>query len=643
MKGLMRRAVPKLAGAGFVMLLFAMAREPALSGSDRARLAGRFAFERLPLTAAGTPEDRTIRVVHPQVRHIAAWISSVGASVALADLDNDGSPNDYCISDPRGDRVIVGPVAGTSRRFEAFVVDEPAAEHPPFVAPMGCRIADLNEDGLGDVIVYYWGRPPRAWLQRTPDRDGTRVSAASFHAVDLAPPDLRWNTNALATADVDGDGHLDLVVGNYFPDGSRPLDATGADPFEMQASMARSFNGGRNRILLWSGASGGSLPGVAYRDVSDALPPEIADGWTLALAATDLDGDLLPELYFANDFGPDRLLHNRSRPGDIRFALVQGRGHFTTPHSKAIGRDSFKGMGVDVGDLNGDGWLDIFVSNIANEYALEESHFAFISRPDPSFWFAKGIAPYDDLSEELGLARSAFAWEARLADFDNDGVPEALQAIGFIRGTVDRWPELQELAMGNNLMIRHPASWPRFASGDDLSGSLHNPFFVRGSGRRYFDLAPDIGLGMRQVSRGIAVADIDTDGDLDYAVANQWETSYVFRNVGASAGTSLLLRPMRRVRGAPARWRIATGTHARVTLPGGQRLIAYMDGGNGHSGARAPEMHFGLGAIPAGTPVRVDFFWRDDDGVVRQTTRWLPAGAVDARHRQRGATVVLDE
>jgi hypothetical protein len=274
-------------------------------------------------------------------------------------------------------------------------------------------------------------------------------------------------------------------------------------------------------------------------------------------------------------------------------------------------------MGVDFADLNGDGYPDIFVSNIAMTYALLESHFVFESTGHPEL-MKQGIAPYVDRSEPLGLSRSGWAWDAKLADFNNDGTFEALQAVGFVKGQVDRWPELQELAMGNDELLPDPRSWPRFQPGDDLCGNLHNPFFVKSASGRYYDVAVEMGLGESHVSRGIAIADVDGDGRLDYAVANQWEPSLFFHNSSPQPGQFLGLR----LRLAPDR--PAIGAAATVFLPDGRKMTAQVDGGNGHSGKRSQDIHFGLGSVPAQTPLRVTMRWRDAAGVHESTEQLTP-------------------
>ncbi|HEV8628915.1 MAG TPA: CRTAC1 family protein, partial [Thermoanaerobaculia bacterium] len=290
----------------------------------------------------------------------------------------------------------------------------------------------------------------------------------------------------------------------------------------------------------------------------------------------------------------------------------------------------------------GDGLLDLYVSNIAQPWALQESHFLWLSDGHPERMRA-GVAPYVDRGEELGLARSGWSWDARLVDFDNDGVPEAVQAVGFVRGTTNRWPELHELAMGNDNNLSDPRSWHHFVPGDDISGQLTNPFFVRAGDGRYYDLAAAVGLGQSQVSRGIAVADVDGDGDLDFAVANQWETSYFYRNDAPHPGAALeldLRLPALLTRDVEAT-RPAVGAAATVRLPGGRRLVGQVDGGSGHSGERAPVLHFGLGALRAATPLLVDLRWRDGDGRVREGTLTVAPG----RHRillGAGGAVVAD-
>jgi len=366
--------------------------------------------------------------------------------------------------------------------------------------------------------------------------------------------------------------------------------------------------------------------------------PAWATGWTLAAAAADLDGDLLPELYFANDFGPDQLLHNRSSRGVLKFEPVRGVRHLTTPKSKVLGDDSFKGMGVDMADLDGDGVTDIVVSNIAESYALEESHFAFIGTGDAA-QMRTGTAPYVDRSEALGLSRSGWGWDTKIADFDNDSTAEVLQATGFIRGSINRWAELHELAMGNDTLLSNPSVWPRFQPGTQLSpGRLF--FFVRGPGGRYEDLSPDVGLERAQITRGLAIADVDYDGRLDFAVANQWEPSLFYANVSPATGAFLHLSVLRdpiaasvtATAGPPRGAAIpAIGAEVTVRLPDDSRRIAQVDGGNGHSGRRSPEVHFGLGAVARDRALPVAVRWRARDGSTRASTIALQPGAYTLR------------
>ncbi|HEX7287050.1 MAG TPA: CRTAC1 family protein, partial [Candidatus Angelobacter sp.] len=581
---------------------------------------------------------KTIRAVNPRLARLSAWISSVGASVALNDIDGDGLPNDVCYVDTRTDQVIVAPVPGTPQRYKPFVLNPShLAYDATTMAPMGCLPLDVNEDGLMDIVIYYWGRSPVVFLQRESSQP-VELNGASFKAQELMPTVQDWYTNAAIAADLDGDGHVDLVFANYFADGSRILDAHSTYPTEMQDSMSRAYNGGSKRFLLWKSAAGGNAPRVEFSEQMSVLEGPAKSGWTLALAACDLDGDLRPEIYIANDFGPDVLLHNLSTPGHLRFERLFGTRTLMTPASKVLGRDSFKGMGVDCGDLNHDGIPDVAVSNITSEFALEESNLVFLSTGNFNLMQA-GIAPYREASEPLGLARNGWSWDIRFGDFNNGGGLQIVQAAGFVKGNTDRWPELHELAMGNDNLLRHPASWPRVQPGDDLSGRDHNHFFVSSASGRYVDLSTDFGMDDPHVTRGIATADVDGDGLLDFATANQWEDSLFFHNQTSTGNRFLqlyLLLPVngeatpetKVLPGHPARnlrGRFAIGATATLHLPDGRLIVQQVDVSNGHSGKRSPELHFGLGRFDASATVAVDLSWRDANGTIhRETLRLTP-------------------
>jgi hypothetical protein len=161
---------------------------------------------------------------------------------------------------------------------------------------------------------------------------------------------------------------------------------------------------------------------------------------------------------------------------------------------------------------------------------------------------------------------------------------------------------------------------------------------VRAGDGRYYDLATTIGMAEPMCSRGIALADVDGDGDLDLAVANQWEPSYFFRNDAPHAGSFLGLHlwlPLDDL--APTSIRnghqqpggallCAIGASVNVQLPDGRNLSAQVDGGTGHSGKRAPDLHFGLGKIANTSRLDVEIRWRSRNGNVRSQHLKLAPG-----------------
>ena len=286
-------------------------------------------------------------------------------------------------------------------------------------------------------------------------------------------------------------------------------------------------------------------------------------------------------------------------------------------------------MGVDFADLNDDGVPDIYVSNITEPKGLQESQMLFLSTGDITR-MRDGIAPYINRGEALGLSDSGWAWDAKLDDFDNDGIPEALQATGFIKGSSNVWPEIQELATANDVVISNVStSWPKIEAGADLAGDNQNPFFVR-VGDHYVDIAKQIGFGEEYVSRGIAIGDVDLDGSLDLIVSNMWGPASYYHNEHPVACASLslnLLLPVSREHSGettvyqgqqrPDRLgRAAVGAAVTVTRSDGKVLTRQVDGGNGHSGKRSPELHFGLGDSQG--IVKVEIRWRDQHGQVHR-------------------------
>jgi len=333
----------------------------------------------------------------------------------------------------------------------------------------------------------------------------------------------------------------------------------------------------------------------------------------------------------ANDHGPDRMYHNRSTAGHIRFAEVEGVRHALVPKSKRVGHDSFKGMSIDFGDLTGSGRFDMFVSNITTTWGIEESNFLWRNtssdQADARAQLGAGRAPFENEAAKLKMAWTGWGWDAKMADFDNSGYPAVVQADGFVKGQINRWPWLQELAMSNDLMLENPGMWPNAEPGDDISGHEALAFWARGDDGKFVNVSKELGLAVPTPTRGIAVGDTDGNGAQDFAVARQWETPAYYRNDKAGSGDFLGLRLHRPALGATAdtAGSPAYGAQVRIRTADGRTQLAQLDGGGGHSGRRSFDVFFGLGTAGS-QPVSATVSWRDLDGATHTQTLDLTAG-----------------
>jgi hypothetical protein len=632
--------VPGASAIALLAGLFAVAQLPTASASEVKQVASQYQFTEMPIAMPpGYHPTQTIRQVNPAYKNIQSWISSVGAGVAMTDVTGHGRSDGMCIVDTRTNDVVVTytPTAPAADRFTPFVLNAAPLQVDSNMAPMGCVPGDYNGDGRTDFLVYYWGRSPILYLARS---TASTPSPSAYRPVDLLPgadtagqyygPD--WNTNAVTVADFDGTGHPDLFVGNYFPD-SQVLNPNGIDNVQMPSSLSNAKNGGGDYIFRWTGGTSGPNPTVSYQLVPNAIPYVDATGWTLGGATADLTGDGLPDLYIANDFGPGHLLYNDSVPGHIKFSVAIGERTPTTPKSFVLGKGSFKGMGVDFGDLSSNGKFDFMVSNITTAWGLQESNFVFMNNAASGSQMkqdlATGYAPFTQDAEQLGMAWTGWAWDVKMGDFLNSGNLDVVQTDGFIKGTIDRWNWLQEMAMTNDDLLSNPANWPLVQPGDDIAGNQCLAFYAKAPGAGYLNVSQQVGLCAKIPTRGVATADTRGDGHLDLAVARQWGPPAFYANNAPSVGNYLNLDLYRPVAGENAGQGLeglgspAYGTTVQISYPG-HTQVSQLDGGSGSGGKRSFQVAFGLGSYTG--PVTVHMHWLDSSGQLRQQTLTLNPG-----------------
>ncbi len=638
----LRHLLPAFVAIPLLIGLLVGANMAVASPANANQVAAAYKFQGMPIAMPpGYHPTQSIRKVNGAYQHLVSWISSVGAGVAATDATGHGRNDSLCIVDPRTDKVVVtyAPTAPAADQFTPFELNAAPLPVTNVMAPMGCVPGDYNGDGRMDFLVYYWGRTPIVFLARSTAKT---PSASAYKPVELMPEDINgqydgpdWNTNDVTVANFEGNGHPDLFLGNYFPD-SAVLDPNGINNVQMPSSLSDAQNGGGDYMFQWKGGTSGPNPTVNYQIVKNAIPYDDSTGWTLGAATADLTGDGLPDIYIANDFGPGHLLYNVSTPGNLKFSLAWGQRGALTPKSFVLGRGSFKGMGADFSDLADNGKYDLMVSDITTPWGLQESNLVFMNQAangkTMASDLARSFAPFDDEATQMGMAWTGWSWDVKAGDFLNSGSDDEVQTDGFIKGTIDRWNWLQEMAMTNDNLLSNPANWPVVEPGDDIAGSQCPAFYASGGNDKYVNISKQLGMcttADQTPTRGVATADVNGNGHLDFAIARQWGAPIFYSNeskVGNYLGLNLY-RPATgggtAGQGLSGIGTPAYGTTVTIDTPG-HTQISQLDGGSGSAGKRSFEVSFGLGSYNG--PVTAHLQWVDNSGQQHTQTIKLAPG-----------------
>ncbi len=400
----------------------------------------------------------------------------VGGLVVL-DYDGDGDEDLYFVD---GDALpgYQGPPP-RSRLFRndggsfVDVTDRAGVGAPGYGC--GASAADVDADGDLDLYVTAFG-PNRLYRNRG---DGTFEEVAAASGVG----DPRWSA-AAAFADTDLDGDLDLYLSNY-------VDFT-LETHKFCGDEEAGLQG-----YCHPGAYQG-VPDAFYRNRGDGTFEEATEAVGLALEGEaglgvvigDLDRDGWPDIYVANDADPNFLFRNRSDGTFEDWSLLSG-----TSYSE--GGSPEAGMGVNLGDVDGDQRMEIVVTNFeleTNALYGNTGSGLFVDRRFPS-----GVAEPSLLDLAFGVA---------FADLDQDRDLDLVVANGHILDNAKAFNENSRYRQTNSVLAND------------------------GSGR--FARVPEAGMTLERASRGLGVGDLDGDGDLDIAVNNSADAAEVYQNVAGS-------------------------------------------------------------------------------------------------------------
>ncbi len=519
-----------------------------------------------------------------------------GGGVAAGDLNGDGLPEVMLTSNLHGNHLYLN-----KGHFQFQDITDEAGVGGKGYWATGVTMADVNGDGRLDIYVCYAGsiagkrRANELYINQGPDKNG--VPTFKEMAAEYGLDDEGYSTQA-AFFDYDHDGYLDMFLINNSP---RPVSSLALHNIR----DVRDPLGGHK--LFHNDVSG------HFTDVSakaGIYGSEIAFG--LGLVVTDVNRDGWPDIYVSNDFFERDYLYINNHDGT-----------FTEQLDKEMPYISYFSMGLDIADINNDGWPDIYTTDMLpqDEYRLRttssfEDWDAYQAKARNGFHYQlmrnmlqlnNGNGTFSDIGQMAGVARTDWSWSALIADLDLDGNKDIYVTNGIAKDVTSQ-DYVAFLANEQTLTNAKKSGRVDYKSLIDAMTSTklrHYAFRNRGD-LTFADETVDWGLDTPSFGNGATYADLDGDGALDLVVNNTNDEAFVYRN---NARTLLKDNHYLQVTlsgDAPNRF----GVGSKVTLQSGnQTLYQELEPTRGFQSSVDYALTFGLGKIDTVKTVRVD--WPD--------------------------------
>ena len=474
------------------------------------------------------------------VSHAVVAAVVVGAALSLAAAAEDSLP--FSFTNVAAQAGLTATTVFGGRERNRYLLETTGC---------GAAFFDYDDDGWLDAFLvngttlegFAKGQQPTNHLYHNRG-DGTFEDVTA--KAGLTEKRLRWGTGC-AFLDYDHDGKLDLFVANYIDLDLKtaPLPSSGLCRYRgIQVACGPPGLAGGTNALYHNRGDG------TFEDVSEKAGITKASGtYGLGVSTLDFDGDGWTDLYVANDSNPSTLYRNKGGTGFEDIAVAAGCAYSADGKNQA-------GMGVAVGDFDGNGTLDVFKTNFAGDTATLYANGGDGSCEDRTY--AAGV----------GINTRWLGWGTGFLDLDNDGWLDLFLANGHV------YPEAAQIPGEASYKQRKVVYWNR-------------------AGARFEDVSERLGAPMTtpEAARGAAFGDFDNDGAVDVLVNNVNDTPDLYR-LEPRAGNHWVTLKLVGTRSN----RSAIGARVRVVVPG-RRLEDEVRGGGSYISQNDLRVHFGLGSV----------------------------------------------